>query len=318
MALARAVLVSGAALVLAGPDDDRSGEFGCGVGVAGDWPSCSGRLGDTTYNFDFPALMKSAQAKAGRKLWRYDWRGTQFPTSATYYDWTYVAMDWCDVGALEHPDPYGPWPGLMGWNEPNVWGQCNRPADQVAEFVKLAKQFKALGKFVVSPAPTADKDDWMDTFLGVMHDRTDPDENFMDTDFLAYHHYVACDEGKTTADDIWNQLVTANGKWKALIDKWNGKGMNIKGLWMTEVSCGWSKEGQWTGNCGETCVRDTMQQFMRLIQTHSEIKTWAWFGYDNFGNLWDKDKGYALTELGEWYFSNCNHALSTNTTVIQV
>lgn len=289
------------------------GEYGCGVAMAGDWPDCVKQF-DTDYAFDFSAVMASAQRKAGRPVWRYDWRSTQYPASAPYDDWHYLAMDWCPQGGKgEHPDPWGPWPGLLGWNEPNAPQQCNQPAWDVPEFVALAKQFKARGKFVVSPAPTHDADDWMDMFLGVMHDRTDDDEHFLGVDYLAYHHYVTCNSGTvegfaaTSADDIFAQLEGALLKFKGLMDTYNADGMQIKGLWLPEVACGWS-DGGWTGHCSDSCTKNTMQKLVELTKKHPVLKTWAWFGYNNFGNLWENDhtKGYPLTELGQMYFANCD------------
>lgn len=282
------------------------GEYGCGVAIGGDWPNCGEKF-CTDYNFDVSAVMASSQRGAGRPVWRYDWRSTQYPASEPYDNWHYLAMDWCPQGGMgEHPDPWGPWPGLLGWNEPNSDHQCNQPAWDVSEFVALAKQFKALGKFVVSPAPTHDAHDWMDTFLGVMHDRTDDDEHFMGVDYLAYHHYVSCDDG-TSGDDIFAQLEGMLLNFKGLMDKWNGEGMQIKGLWLTEVACGWSNN-QWTGHCSDSCTKNTMLKLLDLTRKYPVLKTWAWFGYNNFGNLWENDpaNGYPLTELGQMYFANCD------------
>lgn len=293
--------------------DPSSGDYGCGVAMAGDWPTCSIPF-DEQYAFDFPAVMRSAEARAGRNVWRYDWRSTQHPS---WGNWTYMAMDWCQKGGKdEHPDPWGPWPGLMGWNEPNAQAQCNSPFYDVTEFVKLAKQYKALGKFVVSPAPTHDAHWWLDGFLGTMHDRTDPDEHFLGIDYLAYHHYVECHK-QSSSDDIMSQMESVFMNFKSVMDKWNGLGFSIKGLWLTEVSCGWVN-GSWTGSCGESCVRMTMEQLIRLVQTHSELKTWSWFGYDNFGNLWvnDASQGYPLTELGQQYFGNCDPRSAANATTV--
>jgi len=291
------------------------GEYGCGVAIAGDWPNCGAQFSET-YAFDFKALMASAAHKAGRPVWRYDWRSSQLPASAPYDDWHYVAMDWCPQGGKdEHPDPYGPWPGLLGWNEPNSDQQCNQPAWDVKEFVALANQYKALGKFVVSPAPTHDAHDWMDMLLGVMHDRTG-DEHFMGMDYLAYHHYVTCDSS-TSGDDIFAQLEGVLLNFKGLMDKYNGEGMQIKGLWLTEVACGWS-DGRWTGHCSPTCTKNTMSKLLDLTRKYPVLKTWSWFGYNNFGNLWENDpsRGYPLTELGEMYFGNCNPSGIANTSSV--
>jgi len=301
---------------------ESSGELGCGVAIAGDWPQ-TGTQFDESYNFDIESLMASAQKQAGpsQKLWRYDWRSSEHPRHG---DWTYVAMDWCPVGGKEeHPDPDGPFPGMLGWNEPNAAQQCNQPPGNVAEFVALAKQFKQRGKFVVSPAPTHDQAAWLDGFLGAMHDRTDPAEHFLGVDYLAYHHYVACNTGndpsfpKTSAEDIYQQLETILKSFTDVMYKWNDRGFDIKGLWLTEVSCGW-EDGQWTGNCGEQCVRDTMAQLLRLVHEHKELVTWSWFPYNNFGSLWenDKDSNYPLTEIGKWYFGTCTKGGASSSIVM--
>lgn len=298
------------------PPPGVPGEYGCGVAMSGDWPSC-GRQFDTTYAFDFAAVMNSAELAAGRPVWRYDWRSTEHPRSG---NWNYIAMDWCPRGGKnEHPDPAGPSPGLLGWNEPNAAQQCNTAFSSVQEFVSLAKQFKARGKFVVSPAPTHDAAwSWLDGMLGTMHDHTDQESHFLDVDYLAYHHYVSCN-GATTADDIFGQLESVLLNFKAIMDKWNARGMHIKGLWLTEVSCGWVN-GRWTGNCGDTCDRNTMLSLMKLVRKYSVLKTWSWFAYNNFGNLWvnDKARNYPLTELGQIYFANCNPALSNGSSLMVV
>jgi len=298
------------------PAPQLAGEYGCGVAIAGDWPRTGAQF-DTTYAFDFARVMGSAERAAGRPVWRYDWRSTEHPVSG---NWNYVAMDWCPMGGKnDHPNPADRSPGLLGWNEPNAPQQCNTPFWSVSEFVALAKQFKARGKFVVSPASTHDAAwSWLDGMLGTMHDHTDPATHFMDTDFLAYHHYVSCN-GATAPENIFGQLESVLLNYKAIMEKWNAQGMHIKGLWLTEVSCGWVN-GRWTGNCGDTCDRNTMQSLMKLKNKYSLLKTWSWFAYDNFGNLWvnDRANNYPLTELGQMYFANCNPALSNNSSFIVI
>ena len=145
-------------------------------------------------------------------------------------------------------------------------------------------------------------------FLGVLHDSSYPNKHFMDVDFLAYHDYVACEEEKTSDDDIWNQFVSANANFNGLIKKWNGQGMNIKGLWMTEVSCGNRVDGSWSRPCGDTYNSNTMNQFMRLIQKHPEIKSWAWFPSDAFYEFVGQEQWLRFDRSGRrvlWQLQSC-------------
>merc|ERR1712070_1112729 len=73
------------------------------------------------------------------------------------------------------------------------------------------------------------------------------------------------------------------------------------------VACGWS-DGRWTGHCSDSCTKNTMLKLLDLTRKYPVLKTWSWFGYNNFGNLWENDpaNGYPLTELGQMYFANCN------------
>mmetsp|Transcript_87294 Transcript_87294/g.154696 ORF Transcript_87294/g.154696 Transcript_87294/m.154696 type:complete len:322 (-) Transcript_87294:70-1035(-) len=311
MSAQRLVSLLGVAATAAG----EPGKYGCGIALAGDWPWTAEQF-NVDYKFDLKALVQSATAalpSGSQQLWRYDWRAEEHPFNMNG-PWTYMSMDWCPQGGKgEHPNPDGPSPGLMGWNEPNAAQQCNTAPYDVNEFVALAKEFKKRGKFVVSPAPTHDQAAWLDTFLGTMHDREDPDEHFTDVDYLAYHHYVECNSGQvegygnTSAEDIYNQMQDILRSFTDVMYKYNGKGFDIKGLWLTEVSCGW-QDGKWTGNCGDRCVRDTMDQLQKLIREHKELVTWSWFAYNNFGNLWEDDAAnqYPLTEIGRWYFGNCS------------
>uniref|UniRef100_A0A7S4UGI8 Asl1-like glycosyl hydrolase catalytic domain-containing protein n=1 Tax=Alexandrium monilatum TaxID=311494 RepID=A0A7S4UGI8_9DINO len=283
------------------PPPGVPGTYGCGVAIAGDWPNCGAQFSEQ-YAFDLGALMRKAQnvVGAGQPLWRYDWRSTQHPTGGP---WTYVAMDWCPSGGKnEHPDPNGPSPGLMGWNEPNVPGQCNQDAGDskaVGEFVALARRFKQVGKFVVSPAPSLDPQ-WLDTFLGVCSA-----QGFFGVDYLAYHHYVTCNDD-TSGNSLYGEMSSVIESFIALMNKWNGRGFGIKGLWITEIAC--APVGGW-GNLpyrwalGKPAL--LMEKFIDIQRNYPELKTWSWFGYGGFGNLWDQSTS-ALTSLGNMYFSHCH------------
>lgn len=273
---------------------------GCGVAISGDWPNCGAQF-DTSYNFDLTAMMKSAQDVAYYKLWRYDWRSTQHPYGGP---WTYVHMDWCWRGGVnEHPNPADDSPGLMGWNEPNVQGQCdaNNAADGsgITEFVNLATQYKARGKFVVSPAPGGDAT-WTDTFLGQLKGR-----GFFGVDYIAYHHYVTCDYG-TTGDAMYGEMSGLLSSAINVMNKYNGQGFHIKGIWITEIAC--SPEGGWGArpyNWDSSKPPILMDKFVDIINNYPQLQAWNWFGYSGFGNLWNYGS-WSLTDLGRTYFSNCH------------
>lgn len=283
------------------PSPSFTAPRGCGVAIAGDWPNTGAQF-DVSYNFDLTALMKNAQDVVGPAvpLWRYDWRSSEHPHTGP---WTYISMDWCNRGGVgEHPNPSYSSPGLMGWNEPNVPSQCGTDpgdAQAVAEFVALAKEYKEQGKFVVSPAPSLDSP-WLDTFLGQCSA-----QNFMDVDYLAYHHYVTCDEG-TTGDAMYGEMEANLLNFINLMHKWNGQGFKIKGIWITEIACapsgGWgNRPYHWTSD-GPTTL---MGKFVDLINNHNELQAWSWFPYGGFGQLWN-DGSWTLTDLGQTYFGNCH------------
>jgi len=281
------------------PSPVSAGTLGCGVAIAGDWPNC-GRQFDEDYHFDLQVLMRNANDVAPQgRVWRYDWRSTQHPLGG---DWTYTAMDWCSHGGKwEHPDPNGPWPGLMGWNEPNVPSQCNQPpgdGNAVGEFVALARRFKELGKYVVSPAPSQDAP-WLDTFLGVCEA-----QGFKGVDYLAYHHYVTCDQS-TSGDAMYGEVSRVMETFIGLMRKYNARGFDIKGLWITEIACapsgGWGHQPyHWVPGKPELL----MSKFVEIQGNYRELATWSWFGYNGFGQLWDPTT-LALTPLGRMYFQNC-------------
>lgn len=306
----------------------RAFPFGCGVGIAGDWPNV-GQLFDTTYEFNLTAQLAAGQAivdqQAGahaKPIWRYDWRATEHPYSPN--KWTYMGMDWCNHDGMgTHPDPKDPNSvGLMGWNEPNSAAQCNQnPANDtkaVAEFVKLAASFKAVGKLVVSPAPTKQASTWMDDFLAEV-----ARQGSRDMDYLAYHHYLTCDSNpRTTPEEMYAEMEDELQQYIGLMQKYNGKGFTIKGIWITEIACqpdgGWMQQPwKWTPGASE----DLMEKFMELVDKHVELKAWAWFPYAGFGPLWDIQPPYtALTALGRRYFGNCHQdrALATGLAEIVV
>lgn len=184
---------------------EASGAWGCGVGISGDWPACTGILADVDYHFNLPALMQNAQAQVdqsgGGKLWRYDWRfremyrgDEQIRDAGVISDWRYAGMMWSQPGwggdvskkdyefydagvtdrnwpQLDNPDPSNPYSyAFMGWNEPNVGGQSNLdpiPKYAARDFMEMAKAYKAAGKAIVSPAPsvTIHDTEWMRSFL---------------------------------------------------------------------------------------------------------------------------------------------------------
>lgn len=287
---------------------------GCGVAIAGnDWPQSGAGA------FNLTAMMQNAQNVLGANslpLWRYDWNAVQ---SVANGSWTYVATDWCvdtnkssvnaDKHRGQHPAPNGTIPGMLGWNEPNVPGQCEaaplgNETESVAEYVALAKEFKKHGKFVVTPAPGGGSP-WLDNFLGACLKL-----GFKEIDYMAYHNYVACDSGKignrpfTTPEMMYGELNKELTEHIAVMDKYNSKGFKIKGIWLTEVACapdgGWGVSGTWRMDAPEIL----MTQLFQLAKNTPQLLAWSWFPYVQFGMLWDSTN-YTITPLGEFYFSNC-------------
>jgi len=247
-------------------------------------------------------MMKNAQDVAYFPLWRYDWRSSQHPFTAS--SWIYVSMDWCwRGGANEHPNPADSSPGLMGWNEPNVQNQCDASdatdPSGVTEFVDLASQYKARGKFVVSPAPGG-YPHWVDVFLGQLQAR-----GFFGIDYIAYHHYVSCNYG-TTGDEMYGEMsgLLENMIW--VMNKYNGQGFHIKGIWLTEIAC--APEGGWGAtpyHWDPSKPPMLMGKFIDIINNYPQLQAWNWFGYNGFGPLWNYGS-WTLTDLGRSYFSNCH------------
>jgi hypothetical protein len=190
----------------------------------------------------------------------------------------------------------------LGWNEPNVPGQCNAnnaaDATGIQEFVNIAAQYKQLGKFVVSPAP-GDGSEWLDTFFTQVKAK-----GFVGVDYIAYHHYVFCNPSSTGAS-MYSEMEEMLVRHLNLMYKWNSLGFSIKGVWITEIACqpsgGWGNQPyHWEAEKPALL----MSKFIDLINNHPELQAWAWFGYGGFGQLRD-DQTFALTDLGHTYFSNC-------------
>jgi len=261
-------------------------------------------------------MMRNAQSFLGGDalpLWRYDWRSTEHPYSG---DWTYVASDWCSgtsgdrVGLKEHPSPGGSSPGFIGWNEPNVPGQCESNPDgldeeSVKEYVALAREFKQRGKFVVTPAPGGGSP-WLDNFLSVCERL-----GFKDLDFMAFHHYVACDSGTkggkpfTTPEMMYASLEKELDEHVKVMMKYNDRGFRLKGIWLSETACapdgGWGVSGDWRPGAAEIL----MDQLLKLVDANPLLKAFGWFPYRQFGMLWNETT-YELTDLGKTYFSHCH------------
>lgn len=303
-------------------DDDPSKEYcgrvpsGCGMAITGDWPNPGAQFA-VDYKYNLKTMMENAQKVLGPQalpLWRYDWRATEHPYSGP---WSYIATDWCSgtkgdrVGLGEHPAANGSSPGVIGWNEPNVPGQCEvspdaTNVDAIREYVALAEEFKKHGKFVVTPAPGGGAA-WLDTFL----DNCDK-LNFRDFDFMAYHNYVACDSGKvgtvpfTTPEMMFQELEEQLKEHIAVMEKYNNqRNFSIRGIWLSETACapdgGWGTSGNWRMDAPDIL----MSQLFKLIDQYPQLTAWNWFPYRQFGLL-SNDTTYEVTDLGKRYFSNCH------------
>lgn len=301
-------------------DNDSSCKYcgrvpsGCGLALTGDWPNPGAQF-SVDYKYNLKAMMSNAQKVLGpkaRPIWRYDWRSTEHPYSGP---WTYVASDWCSgtkgdrVGLGEHPAANGSSPGFIGWNEPNVPGQCEvsldaTNLDAIREYVALARDFKKHGKFVVTPAPGGGSQ-WLDTFLGNCEKL-----NFTEIDYMAYHNYVACDSGKighvpfTTPEMMYAELRRELTDHIDVMQKYNARNFSIKGIWLAETACapdgGWGRSGTWRMDAPDIL----MTQLFKLIDAFPELTAWAWFPYRQFGMFWN-DTTYEINDLGKRYFSHC-------------
>lgn len=287
---------------------------GCGVAITGDWPNPGAQFSED-YKYNLTTMMRSAQDVLGPDalpLWRYDWRAVEHPYSG---NWTYVATDWCagtklDVtGNGEHPAANGSSPGMLGWNEPNVPGQCeaNRyggDVEAVSEFVALAREFKKHGKFVVTPAPGGGSD-WLDNFLAVCERL-----NFTEIDFMAFHHYVPCNSGKyghvnfTKPEMMYDSIMEEVRNHTVILKKYNARGFTMKGIWLSETAC--APDGGWGfGNWRMDAADILMTQLLKVVDENPILKAWNWFPYRQFGLLWN-DTTYEVTELGRRYFTQCH------------
>jgi len=287
---------------------------GCGVAITGDWPNPGAQFAED-YHFNLTAMMANAQEVLkpdALPLWRYDWRAKEHPYSGP---WTYVGMDWCSgtkgdrVGLKEHPAPDGNSPGLLGWNEPNVPGQCEASPDgtdleATREFVERARQFKKHGKFVVTPAPGGGSW-WLDNFLSSCEQL-----NFTDIDFMAFHHYVPCNSGTkggvpfTTPEMMYASLLEEVKNHTVVMHKYNARGFTMKGIWLSEVAC--APDGGWAfGDWRMDAADILMNQVLKIVEDSPQITAFNWFPYRQFGMLWN-DTTWDVTALGRKYFANCH------------
>jgi len=128
-------------------------------------------------------------------------------------------------------------------------------------------------------------------------------------DYLGFHLY---EPNCVTDPDMvrqWSMNVRV-GSMKKLRDEFNAKGMNIKGLWLTEFA----------GRSGEDGKCQTLQQqlgwmqvVVPMLNADPDVVAYSWFSYgagrspffnDN-ANLWDYATGQ-LNQLGEAYFTLCS------------
>merc|ERR1711924_220315 len=136
----------------------------------------------------------------------------------------------------------------------------------MGEFVNLAREYKQRGKFVVSPAP-GDGTGWLDTFLGECKD-----SGFVGVDYIAYHHYVSCN-ADTSGDGMYWEMHAMLQRHIDLMYKWNDRGFDIIGVWITEIAC--APSGGW-GNRPYHWEHDKpallMDKFIDIINNHQGSK----------------------------------------------
>jgi len=141
---------------------------------------------------------------------------------------------------------------------------------------------------------------------------------------MAFHHYVACNSGTigdvnfTTPEMMYASLKKEVTEHLEVLVKYNMRGWNIKGIWLSEVACapdgGWGVSGNWRMDAPDIL----MTQVFKIIQDYQEITAWNWFPYRQFGMIWN-DTTYELTDLGKRYFQNCHRVtMAKETTEIVV
>merc|ERR1712203_1109570 len=93
----------------------------------------------------------------------------------------------------------------------------------------------------------------------------------------------------TTGDGMYGEMEAELGRQIAVMNKWNGQGFAIKGIWLTEIAC--APEGGWGArpyHWDATKPPMLMGKFIDIINNHPQLQAWSWFGYGGFGQLWNE------------------------------
>jgi len=207
----------------------------------------------------------------------------------------------------------------LGFNEPDQfggggWGMSVQQA--LDEWMLLAPKTRAAG-YTKLVAPSIAQalperytgvpggNEWLPEFLERCLQTAGCAESIS---YLGFHMYEVDCSSDPAKVKKWNMEVRV-GSMKKLMAEFNGKGMHIQGLWLTEFAG--RSDGR--GLCRTLQQqRSWMETVVPMLNAEPAVAAYSWFSYgashsryfQDQANLWDYGTNQ-LTELGEAYFATC-------------
>ena len=190
----------------------------------------------------------------------------------------FVAMHWCEKGQDE-PLPAGTNATFMlGYNEPNLKGQCGlAPADAAAAWGVYLKRWGGGGTQLVSPATAGNGIPWLDQFLG---------------NCTAQYGAKGCQLSYVAVHDYTCNATSLLGYLKTVHDRYSMK------VWLTEFSCGDGRD-----NKPQEKHLAYMTEVFPLLDAADFVFRYAWMSGNstNRGLLQGPPGRQTLTPVGELF-----------------
>mmetsp|Transcript_69602 Transcript_69602/g.148891 ORF Transcript_69602/g.148891 Transcript_69602/m.148891 type:complete len:385 (+) Transcript_69602:51-1205(+) len=285
----------------------------CGVAVN---PKNEGRGPGFT-----PAMLKSGDAYglAWQTSWTHD--GIQPGFSPADYGSVALVSQFWDATDVDFVLPSGPIiPVMLGFNEPDQsfgGGAGMDVTEAVNSWMYLVGKARMAGyQYFVAPSiaqglPSrytgqSGGNEWLPQFLQGCLEKLGCAET---VDYLGFHLYEPRCPTDPAVVRKWSMDVRV-GSMKRLMLEFNGKGMNIKGLWLTEFA----GRSDGAGLCRTLAQqRGWLEVIVPMLNSDPAIVAYSWFSYgdghspffhDN-ANLWDYSTNQP-NELGQAYFRLCS------------
>lgn len=311
----------------------------CGVAVKHQNEACDRRICGPSFS---EKMMKTASYGLS---WQYNW-GTKpcpwkYPSNVKYVAQFWGAHEYDNFPQLNLDGNYQPTkdnsvlPILLGFNEPDLTGKgaSSMSVETAVEFWKfnVINGIKKGYRQFVSPAmaqPVPKKynhrvkgKDWLPHFLDRLAREPRHHENLningktfnveidwkSTVDYLAMHRYEPNCQISARSCWEWDVDLTIGGA-KRMLDDYNKRGFNIKGVWLTEFA------GSGRAHCQSLAQQKALlEKWVPYLLKDDAVTAMAWFSYDGAhsryfsvnANLWNYHTEYP-SELGKKYFDLCS------------